>query len=202
MRISNISIALDCAHGKDVAGKQSPDGLFKEWQFSREIWKQVKPLLELEGFEVYMINEQDTEMGLSNRKSYLNSLQPSKPLVCISLHNNAAGADGAWHTASGVEVFTTCGNTKSDAIATLFLEMAQERFPKLKFRMDYTDGDPDKEANFTVLRSKWPSILVEWLFQDCKKDVELLMSDAHKQSLVLFIVDFVKALDTKYVSLS
>lgn len=201
MSDKNISIALGCAHGINVAGKQSPDGKHKEWIFSREIQKQVRDLLVTNGFEVFMINEEDNEMGLSKRKKLLNSLQPSKPLVYITLHNNAAGANGAWHDASGIEVYTTRGTTKSDAIATLFLEMAQQQFPQFKYRLDWLDGDPDKEANFTELMSKWPSILVEWLFQDCKKDVEWMAQSKNKQLLVSFMVDFVKTLDAKYAEL-
>ena len=197
----NISIALGCAHGIDVPGKQSPDGTFREWRFSRDIQFQVANILKSQGYEVYLVNAQDSEIGLSNRKKYLNQLPPTKPLVYITLHNNAAGSEGKWLNATGIEVYSSRGETKSDKIATLFLEMCEEAFPEFKYRKDLQDGDPDKEANFTELMSKWPSILIEWLFMDSKKDIQYLKDDVHKQSLVNFLVDFINALDMKYNTL-
>ena len=197
----NISIALGCAHGIDVPGKQSPDGTFREWRFSREIQFQVANILKSQGYEVYLVNEQDSEIGLSNRKKYLHQLTPTHPLVYITLHNNAAGSEGKWLNATGIEVYSSRGETKSDKIATLFLEMCEEAFPEFKYRKDLQDGDPDKEANFTELMSKWPSILIEWLFMDSKKDIQYLKDDVHKQSLVNFLVDFINALDMKYNTL-
>lgn len=197
----NISVALGCAHGIDVPGKQSPDGTFREWRFSREIQFQVANILKSQGYEVYLVNAQDSEIGLSNRKKYLNQLTPTRPLVYITLHNNAAGSEGKWLNATGIEVYSSRGETKSDKIATLFLEMCEEAFPEFKYRKDLQDGDPDKEANFTELMSKWPSILIEWLFMDSKKDIQYLKDDVHKQSLVNFFVDFINALDMKYNTL-
>ena len=134
-------------------------------------------------------------------KKYLNQLTPTHPLVYITLHNNAAGSEGKWLNATGIEVYSSRGETKSDKIATLFLEMCEEAFPEFKYRKDLQDGDPDKEANFTELMSKWPSILIEWLFMDSKKDIQYLKDDVHKQSLVNFLVDFINALDMKYNTL-
>lgn len=201
MKNHNISVALGCAHGIDVPGKQSPDGTFHEWMFSREIQFQVADILKSCGYEVYLVNAQDTEMGLSNRKRYLNQLNPVLPLVYITLHNNAAGNEGKWLNATGIEVYSTRGETKSDKIATLFFELCEKDFPEFTYRKDLLDGDPDKEANFTELMSKWPSILIEWLFMDSKKDIQYLKDDGHKQKLVNFLVDFVNTLDMKYHTL-
>ena len=102
MKSHNISVALGCAHGIDIPGKQSPDGTFREWRFSREIQFQVADILKSCGYEVYIINAQDTEMGLSNRKRYLNQLNPTLPLIYITLHNNTAGSEGKWLNATGI----------------------------------------------------------------------------------------------------
>lgn len=201
MKSHNISVALGCAHGIDIPGKQSPDGTFREWRFSREIQFQVADILKSCGYEVYIINAQDTEMGLSNRKRCLNQLTPTLPLIYITLHNNTAGSEGKWLNATGIEVYSSRGETKSDKIATLFLELCEETFPDFKYRKDFLDGDPDKEANFTELMSKWPSILIEWLFMDSKNDIQYLKNDVHKQLLVNFLVDFVNTLDMKYHTL-
>ena len=59
-----------------------------------------------------------------------------------------------WCTARGFEIYTTKGQTRSDLFATVIFEQLQEDFPTAdgyKHRTDSSDGDPDKEANFTVL---------------------------------------------------
>ena len=46
-------------------------------------------------------------------------------------------------------------------------------------RVDKTDGDSDKESNFTVLMgSSYFAVLAEILFQDSKEDVAKLTDDA------------------------
>ena len=37
-----LIVILGTAHGKNVAGKRSPDGIFQEWQYSREIVEQLR----------------------------------------------------------------------------------------------------------------------------------------------------------------
>ena len=44
-------------------------------------------------------------------------------------------------------------------------------FPDEKYRLDYSDGDVDKEANFYVLRkTKMPAVLLEMWFFDNYND--------------------------------
>ena len=63
-----------------------------------------------------------------------------------------------WCTARGFEIYTTKGQTRSDLFATVIFEQASGRTSTTtdgyKHRMDKSDGDPDKEANFTVLMGK------------------------------------------------
>ncbi len=57
-------------------------------------------------------------------------------------------------------------------------------------RTDYTDGDPDLEADFYILRhTSCPSVLVENLFMDSKPDCRFLLSEEGKQAIVNLHVD-------------
>ena len=168
---------IDFAHGSDVAGKQSPDGRHKEYLWSRKVGKALAERLEQEGFEVAFTNTGDTEIGLSRRKEIANKLDTPRggAKFLISLHNNAAGMGSEWCTARGFEIYTTKGQTRSDLFATVIFEQLQEDFPitdGYKHRTDPSDGDPDKEANFTVLMgNNYWGVLLEWLFQDNPYDV-------------------------------
>ena len=90
------------------------------------------------------------------------------------MHNNAAGDGTKWLNATGFEIYTSKGQTKSDEFATIIFNNLKNDFPNMNARMDYSDGDPDKESNFTVLMGNYYAVLIEWLFQDNKEDVKLL----------------------------
>jgi N-acetylmuramoyl-L-alanine amidase len=73
-----------------------------------------------------------------------------------------------------VGVYTSIGETKSDMYATKLYKEAEKKWEGEKFRKSYSDGDPDKEANFYVLKhTKCPAILSENFFmtneRECKK---------------------------------
>ena len=47
-----------------------------------------------------------------------------------------------------------------------------------------SDGDPDKEEGFYILKhTKCPAVLTENLFQDNKEDVDFLMSPEGKKAI-------------------
>ena len=61
---------------------------------------------------------------------------------------------------------------------------------QVPFRADWSDGDPDYEAKFTVLTgTKCPAVLTETLFQDNKSDKEYLLSEEGKAAIVKLHVE-------------
>ncbi len=84
-----------------------------------------------------------------------------EPDIFLSIHCNAAENPAA----SGMEVWTSPGETPADAAATAILEALLTEFPDRRARSDWEDGDPDKEARFYVLRrTRCPAVLVELEF--------------------------------------
>lgn len=98
--------------------------------------------------------------------------------VFISIHCNAF-SDPRAH---GFEVWTTRGQTESDVLATEVYSSMQMCFPDLTGRADYSDGDPDKEAGFGVLKGPFPSILVELAFISNPVE-EGILGDALRQRM-------------------
>lgn len=189
------TIILDAAHGVETPGKRSPDGKFREYKWSREIVKKLKCALELEGFEVFETNKTENEIGLTKRANIANSVKRPKKLF-ISVHSNAA-SNGQWSKARGYSVYTTKGQNNSDKVAEQILKDFQKNFPELKGRFDRSDGDLDIEENFTVIyKTNFPSVLLEWLFQDNKEDIALLTNPEYNNKLVKSLVESIIKLDT------
>ena len=89
----------------------------------------------------------------------------------IAKRVNAGGGTG-W------EAWTSVGETEADNYATIFYEEAARAFPEQRMRMDTTDGDPDKEAHFYLLRhTTCPAIITENFFMDTEADCRLILSE-------------------------
>lgn len=203
-------IIFGTAHLVTTPGKCSPDGKFKECVYSREIVKRVYKELSRMGYHVVIDYsalypnaqmkgatwKQQQSRELSWRSTFVNNLcakYGTNNCVYVSIHVNAAGADGKWHDARGWAVYTSPGKTKADLLATDLFNEAKALLPhdsKYYVRADWSDGDPDYEAKFHVLtKTKCPAVLTENLFQDNKEDVAYLTSEIGKQTITKIHVD-------------
>ena len=212
MEKKKLTVILGTAHGKNVAGKRSPDGKFQEWQYSREIVGLL--LAELMGQEPIADVFVDIptanvplpqQAELTRRVRYVNQLcahRHTERCIYVSIHVDAASS-GEWKNAGGWTAYTSPGRTRSDILATYLYEAAEKHLAgyaakmeegkkkglygsnQKPFRKDTIDGDPDKEANFYVLvRTKCAAVLTENLFQDNKADVAFLTSEEGKKAIV------------------
>lgn len=186
-----MKIILGTAHLKSTPGKCSPDGKLLEYKYSREIVDELKVKLESMGYEVYVDIPEDDIKGLNSsqelvkRVKFVNDLCSKYNCLYVSIHVNAAGSDGKWHTATGWEAYTTVGKTNSDTLATFLYKRAEQNLTGKKIRTDYSDGDPDKESNFYVIKNaNCPAVLTENFFMDNKEDVEYLLSDLGRHQII------------------
>lgn len=212
MNPKKLTVILGTAHGRNVAGKRSPDGIFEEWQYSREIVELLRA--ELIGQEPIADVFVDIpaakvplpqQAELTRRVRYVNQLcahRHTERCIYVSIHVDAASS-GEWKTAGGWTAYTSQGRTRSDILATYLYEAAEKHLAgyaakmeegkkkglygsnQKPFRKDTSDGDPDKEANFYVLvRTKCAAVLTENLFMDNKADVAFLQSEEGKKAIV------------------
>ena len=191
-------VVLDPAHGEETPGKRSPDGRFREYLWSRMIIEKLSEKLDDAGFCVRETNTSKKEIGLSNRAGVCNMINGKK--ILISIHSNAAGNGVEWKTATGFSVYTTKGKTKSDKVAEVLMNGFIKDFPELKARIDMSDGDKDTEENFTVIqKANCPAVLIEWMFQDNKDDVEILLSEEYTNRLVDSIYNSIIEIENKKI---
>lgn len=206
-------VILGTAHRLREPGKQSPDGRLKEYLYSREIVAELKARLERHGITTF-VDLPDTDLPrtmqtpsytlerqreLALRVNFVNDLckeHGKQNCLYVSIHLNAAGADGQWHNAGGWSAYTSVGNTRADLIAECLYDAAEEKLQpyaeimeegkangiygknQRPIRTDTTDGDRDLESNLYVLKNTYcPAVLTENLFQDNQADVAFLLSD-------------------------
>jgi len=174
---SNIVWLLDNGHGENTCGKRSPvwnDGTqLLEYMYNRLIVKYLSEMMDEGNYNYKIIVPELNDISLTERVNRANKYAKEHSyLKCIyvSVHGNAAGIEKA----SGIEVFTSPGQTKSDQIATIFFEKA--KILDWRMRFDYTDGDPDKESRFSVLtKTVMPAILTETGFYTNEKECRKMM---------------------------
>lgn len=174
---------LDNGHGKETPGKRSPvwpDGsqLF-EWSFNRDMVSRIKEKAIRSGLLVVDLVPETEDVSLEERVRRANKWHDvtNGRAVLISVHANAGGG-------TGFEVYTSRGTTKADRIATVIFNGIKAAFPGMKMRADESDGDPDKEAGFYILKNtRCPAVLVENLFMDNYADCRFLFQEDFKNRL-------------------
>ena len=184
-------ILIDNGHGSNTAGKCSPDGRLQEYAWAREIAKRIEAALKMRGYDARRIVPEEYDVPLSTRCRRVNTIcreNGAKNCLLISIHINAAKSDGKWHDASGWSGWIAPNaSTKSKKLAQCLYQEASyhglkgnRSVPACK----YWTG------NFAIVRdTNCPAVLTENLFQDNKSEVDFLMSETGKQSIVKLHID-------------
>lgn len=192
--MSNYKWLLDPGHGgmKDGTYTSAPakmhtfdDGLvFYEGVNNRAIVKKLIPMLEEACIDFALMPDPIFDTPLSMRVLLANLIQArNNRCIYLSIHSDAM-PDGAHGLGSGLSVFTSNGQTRSDKIADIFCDVYRRELSQFRFREDRSDQDPDKEADFYVLRkTHCPALLIENLFFDNRREAEFLLSAEGQQQI-------------------
>ena len=182
-------VILDNGHGYNTPGKCSPklpDGRrIYEYKTNRLIVKRIADLCYNEGIRYYILVPELRDIPLAERVRRANAI--NEDCFLFSMHVNASTSDGSWGTAKGISFFTSKGKTKSDEYATILFNEAKKEFEsEFKLRIDMSDGDPDWEENFCILKNtKCPAVLSENFFMDNREECEFLLTDEAIERIAL-----------------
>ena len=188
-----MKILLDTGHGIDTPGKRSPDGLFREFAYNRYIASQIHQRLKGNGLDSQLLVPEMEDISLAERCRRTNQIcrqLGSDQVLLISIHVNAAGNGSEWMNARGWSCYTAKGQTAADELASSLYLAATIHLPGHRLRVDYTDGDPDIEENFFIIRhTSCPAVLTENLFMDNREDVAFLESEEGAAAIVSLHID-------------
>lgn len=164
-------------------GKRSPAwnlGTLYEGAFNRWVVNLTMRELDYAGVPYYHVSPELEDVTIQERVRRANAIFRTNPdAYLLSIHANAGNG-------TGLEAFTSRGETASDAIAERFLLGLQAEFEGqgMRIRQDLSDGDMDKEAGFYVIRETYgPALLLESGFMDNVNDYALLWSQDYQQAL-------------------
>ena len=191
-------ILIDNGHGVNTPGKRSPDGRFREYAYARLIASGIVQHLIYRGFDAELLVPEPYDVSLRERTRRINAICGKigkQNTLLVSVHVNAAGKGDKWYNASGWSCYTSKGQTAGDKLADSLYSAATLYLPGHNIRKDYSDGDPDFESDFWILRhSACPAALTENGFMDSPLSLRYLESEEGKQTIVALhvkgIVDY------------
>lgn len=170
-------VCLDPGHGPDTVNG-SPDGSYKEKEFTWDLYERLRALLEGQGVEVVCTRAEDAKPSLTARAEVSNAAGAD---CFVSLHTNAAG-DGGWYDARGLEIYTSSGpmTAPRNVLATDLVNAFHAagvilRPTPIVHRMDLT----------VLAKTDSPAVLIEYGFHTSREDVALLSDSAYRDTLAL-----------------
>lgn len=192
-----MKILIDNGHGVDTKGKHSPDGKLREYKWAREVALLIEKQLRSLGYDAERIVIEEKDISLKERCRRVNTIcnkNGSKNCLLVSVHINAAGADGKWHNATGWSGWVAPNaSANSKRFAQLLYAESEKRglrgnraVPACKYWV----------GNFAIIRdTKCPAVLTENLFQDNQQEAEWLqteegkkiIADLHVQAILKYI---------------
>lgn len=199
---------IDAGHGGIVDGRYVTPG--KQYKFNdgtviyegvvnRAIGKLLAEMLTRAGIPYLQTTlETEADISLTERVSIANNFfRNNQSCYLLSIHSNAASdsSEGNGNKASGFEIYTSIGLTKSDELAGIAAKWYKKLFPEFPFRETKTDGGEyrNKEASFVVLtKTICPAFLVENLFYDNPDEAKFLLSPMGQQRIAACLFEIVK----------
>lgn len=178
MNKQEFILILDNGHGSNTPGKCSPDRTLREYAWARTMTALIAQKARARGIRTEIIVPETTDVPLATRSARANAIARRNGLkncLFISVHINAAGADGRWHDATGFSAWVAPNaSLRSKNFASLITEEMHRRglrgnraVPPQKYWV----------ANFAVIRrTVCPAVLTENLFQDNREEAKYLLT--------------------------
>lgn len=193
-----MKVLIDNGHGANTKGKCSPDDSLREYRWAREIASRLEAELTARGFDAERVVTEEYDVSLSERVNRVNDVckvHGTSDCVLVSIHVNAAGADGKWHDARGWSGWVSKNaSEKSREFARMLYDEAARRGLRGNRSVP---ADRCWVGDFAICRdSRCPAVLTENLFQDNREDVAFLLSEKGKEEIVKLhydaIINYIK----------
>jgi len=191
-----MNVILDAGHGKNTAGKRSPDSSLMEYEFNEDICVRARNLLKDNkfGVQVHLTREPgQNDVPLAERCRIARN---RKGDILFSIHANAFNPianvkqpDGSirsisqniWNSGNGFEVFFAHKNktAESSKLADYLIENMKSvnELYKIRFRRK----ESNLKHNFYMLNGvAIPSILVEYAFFTNRVECETLKNPQYR----------------------
>jgi len=186
------TVVLDPGHGGHDKGARSPFGCEKD--YTLDVARQLKPLLEAKGLKVILTRDSDVFVPLEVRAQIANATRDS---IFVSIHFNATDTNPA---AAGFEIYSLtprgAPSTQDNALALHFFNMqagSPVDAPSLALSTSvyhsvvghFSEFDRGmKRARFAVLRlTRLPAILVEGGFLTERGESRLIANSMWRAKL-------------------
>ena len=167
--VGKMRICLDAGHGKETAGKRSPDGSLLEYEFNRNVTDRIKTILEKYNVEVLLTCDDEHDIDLRVRCEYANANNCD---YYVSIHANAHKE--YWTDANGWEIHIVGKGGKAEKLAE---SIRKHSIPALGLK-----DRGIKVSSFQVLKdTDMPAVLIEHGFYTNKEECEKLKSDEFRQ---------------------
>lgn len=178
MNKQDFILILDNGHGSNTPGKCSPDRTLREYAWTRIMTDLIARKACARGIRTEIVVPETTDVPLATRSARANAIARKhglKKCLFISIHINAAGADGRWHDATGFTAWVA-QNASSNSKTFARLVTAE-----MKARGLGGNRAPNPlgyhTANFAVIRrADCPAVLTENLFQDNREEAKYLLT--------------------------
>lgn len=188
-------VCIDNGHGVDTPGKCSPDRSLLEWQWNREVAIILKNILKDKNIDSVIIVTEYTDISLKERCRRINKIASEvgkKNCVSVSIHINAAGGDGKWHSAQGWSVFVSPNaSEKSKMLANEMWNFAKAH--GFKTRQPLPNQHYWVKSLAMCRDTSCPAVLVENLFMDNETDCYYLKQEATKVNLAQVMADAIES---------
>ena len=181
-----MTIILDNGHGSNTPGKCSPDKQVREWRVVRDIVDMLYRDLTHLGYNVVRLVREEVDVALRERCRRANAIAKEvgvRNAILISVHINATGGDGQWHSAQGFSAHVSKNaSSRSKRLAKLLWDEAIQNDLK---------GNRCRPAEGYIVQNlamcrdtNCPAVLTENLFMDNRTDAAQLLTVEGKKKIV------------------
>lgn len=169
-------VIVDNGHGRETAGKRSPDGNLREWEWTRRMALEIQKRLLATGIDCVLLVPEDTDVSLRERCRRANALADGRRAVLVSLHNNASGTGLEWGTARGFCAYVAYN--ASDSSKRFARHLHGEAVSRGLGGNRAVQPEGFWQGNFAICRdTRCPAVLTENLFMDNREDLAVLLSE-------------------------